>query len=191
MNDSPAKFAVIQSRLPYIDRRALSQAWFSALHLAEDAPATRGRANAPNPASVPAPCAAGGGAATSAPLAASVALRSSAAVRRAVPDAASAAPVCTPARASGARVASAARRSVAPPRIVAPLRASFSFGAAGERVHVLLRRDGAILHVIAVCRPAVAETVARALASASAGLRANGDALRARVHAFDTTAVRA
>src|SRR5580700_7978450 len=32
------KIAVIATRLPYIDRRSLSEAWFSALHLASDGP---------------------------------------------------------------------------------------------------------------------------------------------------------
>ncbi|MGH7708692.1 MAG: hypothetical protein ACREM6_12335 [Vulcanimicrobiaceae bacterium] len=34
MNATPNQLAVIRTRLPYIDRRALSRAWFDALHLA-------------------------------------------------------------------------------------------------------------------------------------------------------------
>src|ERR1700726_4781449 len=32
--DAVSSIAVIQARLPYVDRRSLSEAWFSALHLA-------------------------------------------------------------------------------------------------------------------------------------------------------------
>ncbi len=60
-------------------------------------------------------------------------------------------------------------------------RTSLSFGVAGERVQLLLRREGATLQVIALCRPGVEPVVRRALALAAAHVWLQGDRLRADV----------
>ncbi|MBD5607073.1 MAG: hypothetical protein IAI48_18610 [Candidatus Eremiobacteraeota bacterium] len=51
-------------------------------------------------------------------------------------------------------------------------------------MQLLLRRDGATLHVVAICRPQVAEIVRRALALADAHLRLRGEAVHSSVTSF-------
>jgi hypothetical protein len=63
-------------------------------------------------------------------------------------------------------------------------RTSLTFGVGGERVALVLRREGATLHVVALCRPAVADIVRRALARADHELRAHGESIRASVTAL-------
>jgi len=70
-----------------------------------------------------------------------------------------------------------------------PRRTSLTVGLGRERVQLVLRREGAVLHVIAVCRPEVAALVRRALASADAYVRGNGDTLRASVQTTDGSPV--
>jgi hypothetical protein len=72
-----------------------------------------------------------------------------------------------------------------------PRRTSLTVGLGRERVQLVLRREGAVLHVIAVCRPEVAALVRRALAAADAYVRGSGDTLRASVQTVDDRAVRA
>jgi NAD(P)-dependent dehydrogenase (short-subunit alcohol dehydrogenase family) len=72
-----------------------------------------------------------------------------------------------------------------------PRRTSLTVGIGRERVQLVLRREGAVLHVIAVCRPEVAALVRRALASADAYVRGSGDTLRASVQTTEEDAVRA
>ncbi len=71
-----------------------------------------------------------------------------------------------------------------------PRRTSLTVGLGRERVQLVLRREGAVLHVIAVCRPEVAALVRRALASADAYVRSSGDSLRASVQTTDASTVR-
>jgi hypothetical protein len=68
-----------------------------------------------------------------------------------------------------------------------PLRTVLTLGVAGERVALLLRREGATLHVVAVCRPAVENAVRHALTLAAAHVRGGGDSLRASVRALGRT----
>ncbi len=169
------EIAVIASRLPYIDRRSLSEAWFSALHLASDAP-----------------------------LASHVPERRTAAVASAsghvAPRRGTARP---PASTHGQLLPNRAPRtrtlvgeSFAPrdvrrtartghahvlARSYPAFRTSLTVGVAKERVQLLLRREGATLHVVALCRPEIAELVRRALACAGAHLRTRGETMRASV----------
>lgn len=178
MNDSPAKISVIQSRLPYTDRRSLSEAWFSALHLAAGEAGARGSSATVAPADLPA-----------------TALRAARASAQRE-DAAGVACVAAARRRQSVRVESDAPRPVrvaprahlASPALaraasVSPFRAAFVVGVGGERVQLLVRRDGAALRVVALCRPHVAPTVRRALEAAGARLRALGIPARANVRA--------
>jgi hypothetical protein len=179
VNDSSAKISVIQSRLPYIDRRSLSEAWFSALHFAAGEPARRtsSASSAPAPASA---AAALGEARALAPRDAVAHLARVSAPRRqnvrsAIPDAAHLTRVAP-------RTARDSR-SVVRTRPLACFRAALAVGVSGERVQLLVRRDGTTLHVVALCRPQVAALVRRALDVAAAHLRACGLAAHADVRA--------
>ncbi|GAC1302841.1 MAG: hypothetical protein NVSMB19_12420 [Vulcanimicrobiaceae bacterium] len=187
MNDTSPKLAVIATRMPYIDRRTLSEAWFSALHLASDGPpavAARDRRTAAVDAAPPTratPAAAAADPDTRIP--GSKAARAAERLR-------ANAEVATR-RIFDARVAAAARTKYERARSYPPFRTALTLDAKGERVQLLLRRDGAVLHVIALCRPELAETVRRALACADAHVRLRGEAIRSSVEIVAAGAVTA
>ncbi len=163
--------AVVATQLADTDRRALSQAWYSALHLAERPPAGR-------PDSLPAPpltsngprCARGpneasqrrstdsGGHARDAARTASSRCGGSIAAERRIPK-------TELARRIEHRLT---RRS---PSGAA---ASFAVRGAGGRVHLVVRSDGALTRVVAVCAPPLRERVERALAQARFVLAGRG-----------------
>jgi hypothetical protein len=172
------KIAVIATRLPYIDRRSLSEAWFSALHLASDGPPPqtgprRGNAEAERfnarrleshdgPAEHPP---------EAQPAGKDTVARSS---RSQAPNA----PLPpSPARRGAVAEAGTVARSYP------PFRTSLTFGVHGERVALSLRREGSTLHVVAVCRPEVEGVVRRALACVDLYLRVRGESVRASVSA--------
>lgn len=176
MNETSPKLAVIATRMPYIDRRSLSEAWFSALHLASDGPpvaAARDRRNVT--------------------VAAAPSRHAQAEPEKAITTARTA----RQPRANGNRFASQCRDRDAPhvrctrrrrgPSVV---RARTELSAVPHRADarcerrtrsLLLRREGAILHVVALCRPEIAATVRRALACADAHVRMRGEAIRSSV----------
>jgi hypothetical protein len=169
--------AVVRTRLPYIDRRSLSQAWFSALHLAAE---TR-------PNAIPARRAAD---AAYVPAAARLAVPlASAGVGERAPSRAGAPARSRPAESGD--IASKRRRDTPAvakrtaaferARSYPPFRTSLTVGVGGARIKLLLRRDGPTLHVIALCAPANVELVQRALACADAHLRRSGESVRASV----------
>lgn len=176
--------AVIRARIPYVDRRALSEAWFSALHLAA-ADRRPGRR---------------------APRAAALATRKPAA-RAAAPPNVSPAPLGPrplPPRSGGATTIAFGRETHLrpgarpggavvvpfPSRAVryAPVRASFHVGLGGGRVQIVVRRDGPVLHVLAICSARHVELVRRALACADLHLRLRGETVRSMVRARDGSA---
>jgi hypothetical protein len=179
--------AVVRARLPYIDHRSLSEAWFSSLHLARDrGSATAGRAR-PDVAVFPLrvewfarqPVAAGRGGAMGRP-------RSSecAPVARREGGAHSAGQVCHGWQTAGEVEAGPLRRR-ALARTRPGTRASFSIALAeGGRVQILLRREGRTLHVIALCSARHVELVRRALACADLHLRMSGERVASEVRAL-------
>jgi len=186
--------AVIRARLPYVDRRALSEAWFSALHLArEGEPLARRRRDIASP-----------GTALAlrrrdiAPPGSALALR-----RRDIASPGTAGSFhpwnsrrlvnCFVAPASGLRSAqapgSATSRRLAQAHADEALRnharASFSIALdGGGRVQILLRREGRVLHVLALCSTRHVELVRRALACADLHLRARGEKVSSSVRAL-------
>jgi len=171
MSDDTGKISVIAARLPYTDRRALSEAWFSALHLASDGAHAK-------------PAERRGGIAQNRPRDGARSPGQRSAAQR------SAAPVRGRDGAGLAREDATRYARPRPPEapdVFAHARSypSFStaltFGVAGERVALLLRREGPMLHVVALCRPAVADIVRRALAAADAALRTRGESIRATI----------
>jgi hypothetical protein len=179
-DNATRNIGVIRLRLPYIDSRSLSQAWFSALHLVSDAktPPARRRVK-PGVASAAAPafCAARMAAERAVPAA-----RVAAGAVRRGPGAPGAAGPPNGSQRERARASAACEHARA--RSYPPVRASFAFGLDGSRVQILVRREGATLHVLALCAPRHVELVRRALACADVHLRARGEAVRSSVRAL-------
>jgi hypothetical protein len=177
-----SKIAVIETRLPYTDRRALSEAWFSALHLAHDEPTAAhpwyaAASNTVDP----------GNAHANARSARASAVSGRRDPARTIAQAArrsAYAGLDTPARrASDPARTAAAARAFDRARSYAPFRTSITLdGANGTRVHLIVRRVGPTLHVIALCPPAVESLVRKALASADLHFRARGERLEAGVN---------
>jgi hypothetical protein len=161
--------AVVRTRLPYTDRRSLSQAWFSALHLA-DAGVER---------SIPSRRASNRNSAAAAPV------RRPAATARAVASNRLDPQIDLAARRTRSREAvKRAELAFDAARSYPPFRTSLTVGVDGARIKLLLRRAGPTLHVIALCAPAHVDLVRRALARADAHLRCGGESVRASVLAF-------
>ena len=169
--------AVLRTRLPYTDRRSLSQAWFSALHLAQIGPARGFPARRASDPSFLAPSS-----------------------RSATAPNAEAAPPARASRVSGTKVDRATAREGAAAagtrdvrsrfkdkaafeqaRSYPPFRTSLTVGVDGARIKLLVRREGSTLHVVALCAPQSAELVGRALACADTYLRRSGESVRASV----------
>ena len=182
--------AVIRTRLPYLDRRALSQAWFSALGLRERelrgvpralarvatqtaaASAFAGcRSAAPMPAGEPLPCA------TPALQGRKERVGCSAEDEPGVERTSSLD------RGKPARAAAPAPASLRYP----PVHAAFRLELDGGRVHVVVRREGSQLHVVALCSARHVESVRRALGLAAEHLRLRGEVLAAEVRAFGSS----
>jgi hypothetical protein len=188
--------AVLATHLAHTDRRALSQAWYSALHLADHTPPPPPRARLASAASSPA---------HEATLATRTA-RGATAEHPAVG--------ARDRRTSSERVAARSERSAqalgeraASPTVVGPRRdahtaaaerrgptelarrierglaqqraphagaASFTIQAAGGRVHIVVRSNGDRTRVVAVCAPPLRERVERALAHVRFALAGSG-----------------
>jgi hypothetical protein len=167
--------SILTAPLAAIDRRALSQAWYSALHLARPnaAAPTPSRPNAPSTASATSPGSAKSGVATAAkPIAPnpSALVRTRAGVREATVDAA------TDRRVPRTRLARDIERAFLDPRMRRE-RSTFSVGNGAARVVVVLQNVGDRVRLVAICAPACKIAVARALADARFALASRGIAL--------------
>ncbi len=170
-------FSVLSAPLAAIDRRVLSQAWYSALHLAHDRPLAKSGL-AKNPAVR---------AARRAPLPNEQRARPSV-------DAKTEARVCRDV-APRRRMDEDDRRSIRSPlarkierAFLHPMRspqsASFALGGGGK-VHVTLRKGRGGLHLVAVCAPAARDAVAKALEQARYALAVRGITLNASLSRSD------
>ncbi len=170
MHDSTG-VAVVATHLAAADRRALSQAWYSALHLAERAaprrprfaPATRAPGLAPPLRSTASPAPAPAAAARIVRAACSAAPGS-----RGKPE-----PGGAERRAPASELARRIETAVARRRPNAA-GAGFVLRAGGGRVHVVVRCIGARTRIVAVCAPSLRERVERALAQARFALAGRG-----------------
>ena len=169
VNCKPSQIAVIRTRLPYVDHRALSEAWFCALHLA-----SRSRTPSSMATVTSAPVA------SPADAARRIALSSAAGSRRPTLQR----EVATRARigvtaigpCDGRSHCSGPRRAV-PVLLCAqriPLQATFTTTLGNARVRIAVRQAGTRLHVVAVCAARHAVTVRRALALAAVALQTRG-----------------
>lgn len=175
MNSHAAAFSVLSTPVALCDRRALSEAWFAALHGHKDVPQT-----APRHAAVRVTAGAGAKPAAlpqrmqpqSAALLPQRTLRSGGAARTGVVEIAD--------RRSGrGTLARDIVRTFARP--APPKHASFAIGAGQGRVQILLRSEGPFVQLIALCPPAARAAVAQALADARYALALRGIALGADV----------
>jgi hypothetical protein len=172
------EIAAVRARLPYFDRRALSQAWFSAFHLASDGAPPRFRPALPFAEMEPFHAPRGALArADGAPHALSNAATNRG--PRGTARAGGLAATSPRSIAREARPASASASAAQAARSYPPVHATFTLAIEGARVAILLRRDGPALHVVALCTRRHVELVSRALACAGIVLRAQGE----RVHA--------
>jgi hypothetical protein len=166
VNAEVSQLAVIRTRLPYVDQRALSQAWFTALHLAADV----AMQTAPARASVRGATPPTGRAVVSTGHATPPQTNESTAIAHAGPRrsslAASAADTRLRTRATCVRREPAALAQSVQPVFTATLQHA--------RVQLALRRDGNRMQVIAVCSERHAPAVRKALALAAIALQMNG-----------------
>jgi len=168
-------FSILTAPLAAIDRRALSQAWYSALHLA--------RGSASQPLAPPAH--------TAVPVRAHTIQTADPLERTRLPESEIAARVCERGSKPDGQVTSERRapRSALARRIertfLRPIlraqRATFTVEGTRARVHVALQTTPAGVRIVAVCPAAIQTRVSRALDQARYALAARGIALHADV----------
>src|SRR5271165_6780314 len=171
MQSDPLAPAVFKRRLPFIDRRSLSQAWYSSLRLADSVNAAGPRGGAKHEPLMALP---GAGVATpSATQARGPSLLSARAHSRVAPASTLAAPkrAFHPACAKNRSNTTPAVHGPAAQRITAK---SFIATVGDARVHVHLRRAGMRVHLVAVCSPRHIDVVRRALADVERTMRSSG-----------------
>ena len=169
--------AVLATQLAQTDRRALSQAWYSALHLAHDAP---GAPAAKRPALAP------GSAAALHPGSARETARATHAATIA-PAGAARAPRTTRAgspfeerRCTLSDAARRVERALARIARTPQPRSTHTVAVGGGRVTLLVRVDPGATRVVALCGEPLRATVERALAHARFTLAARGVAVPTR-----------
>lgn len=176
METATRSVAVVATKLPTIDRRALSQAWYSALHLAQPggAAAPHGAPGATRPgsgtfAALPARPP-GGDPSSGKPVHAGAA-------RSAASSSARSRAVNAPAlerREPAGRLAQRIEHAIVRHGVHARFgTAALAIDAGNGRVHVLVRTDGATTRIVALCAPHLRERVDRALAQARFALAAS------------------
>jgi hypothetical protein len=164
--------SILAAPLAAIDRRVLSQAWYSALYMARSEPAVQtlpARGSGSTPPVAPAMLRTDG-------QPSSRWLPEANAERRSQRDPARPVTPQPAARASSGAGASLSRRiersfsqTGAPRR-----RATFSLGRGYARVHVILQTNGNTATLVALCRPEMRGVVGRALLQARCALAARG-----------------
>ena len=171
--------AVVAAQLADTDRRALSQAWYSALHLAGHAPAARPARPAPSPLEAPPnKSRAARGPNDAPPGRANETARNARGATGAARYDGAGAGTGTERRIPKTELARRIERGLTR-RLPRAMPASFAVRGADGRVHVVVRSDGARTRVVAVCAPPLRERVERALAHARFALAGRG--IRAEV----------
>ncbi len=161
-------FSVLSAPLAAIDRRALSQAWYSALHLAHDgAPSAVPAFETPASASKCKRHAPASATMTSAPTSAP---KTRVQTEHQMNGRA---PVQSDRRAARSPLARKIERAFLHPALHIR-RATFSVGESGARVHITLQGSAATLRLVAVCGPSSRASVARALEEARYVLASRG-----------------
>lgn len=169
-------FSVLSTPVALCDRRALSEAWYSALHMhkghaSDDASPARAAHGRTSVAQAHVPGAAAFGKAAPVPL--NMAVRAGAAL--ALPG--------VPAndrRVLRTKLAEKIEQTFLRPK-TPPKHASFALEGARGRVQILLQQRGSHTQIVALCPPAAREIVARALSQARYALSLRGLSVQARV----------
>jgi len=177
--NAPSDITVIRARLPYIDRRALSQAWYEALRLGADAgqavpmlPRRKAdEARRPNASHAP-----------PSPLTTAPPSVAAAAQKRRVPYALRGADGRRPFLKTERTSYPNASRPPTARRATPVYGAGFTVALGGARVRIVVRGEGMRLALTAVCTARHAEAVRLALAHASLGLRLDGALVNTTVH---------
>jgi len=166
MSNHASRLAVVSTPLPIVDRRALSQAWYSALHLV---PPDRGT---PAPLTHPAVDSRGR---PSAFRRSALQQDLASGTRAAAPESAVASRVAAPLERRGSP-APLARRVVhaLERRIPARIPASVALRTDAGRIAIVVRKDGPTVRLIALCTPPLRDRVERALAQARYALAGRG-----------------
>lgn len=180
MNSHAATLSVLSTPVALCDRRALSEAWFSALHVHKEAQQSKPLSPAARAAGPVTGTIQRGGrdGARVQPVALlpQRTLRSGGAARVAET------PPCAERRSSRSKLARQIVRTFSRP--APPNHASFSIGEHRGRVQILLRSDGPFVTLVALCAPAARASVARALADARYALAMRGILLGTDVRGF-------
>ncbi|HEY3674994.1 MAG TPA: hypothetical protein VGK84_03305 [Candidatus Tumulicola sp.] len=177
MMTDPLRVSVVAAPLAAIDPRALSQAWYSALHLARACPTHEPQSRevargSERPGGTPAKTEVVHREAHRAMLPCRIPVASTA--RRGTSE-----PIVHRTRAAFARriELAVARRSEA------PARAAFVALDGSKRALIVLQTRGSVTHVVAICAPAHRQAVATALSQVRASLSARGIVLQSRIQA--------
>jgi hypothetical protein len=175
MTTATRSVAVVATRLPDMDRRALSVAWFSALHLAQPC---GGGAAPPHAATCVAPPRSGAPK-TTAPAGTAPAATAYRASAGGVPTTARGqAPELLERRSAGSDLARRIERAIVRHVPRATQRsATIAIDAGDGRVQLLVRTDRTATRIVALCSPLLRERVDRALAHARFVLAAGGTRL--------------
>jgi len=169
MTTASGGVAVIATQLAQTDRRALSEAWYSALHLAHDAPPLRS-ANAPRATADARPAAL----ARRAPVQAHAKHLTASLPPRRHRDANLSAASVPERRRPASETARRIERALERLSARRPVPAAHTLDVAGGRVRLLVHHDGQALRIVALCSSPLRDVVERALASARFALAGTG-----------------
>lgn len=163
--------SILSAPLAALDRRALSQAWFSALHLARES--VHPAASEPSVPPRSAPAIKSTDSETERPHARSTSDGPPSTARESDSKRPAHMSAAADRRASRSPLARRIERTFLDPRANVK-RATFSVGEEGVRVHVVLQSRGERVHLVALCAPRVRDTVVQALAQARYALASRG-----------------
>jgi hypothetical protein len=168
--------SILTAPLPEIDRRALSQAWYSALHLAR----THQDAAAPPRRTKKLPVPAGCRLPAFPRVVNSQRVRSGVTVSQSYSKRSPVFAAADSRRESRVALARKIEHAFLAPR-GSIARSALTLAHGEARVHLVLQSSGERMRLIAICRPADRETVARALAQVRFALAARGRRLETEV----------
>ena len=178
MNTHSPAFSVLSTPVALCDRRALSQAWYSALHVHKEQPSASSSHGAPE-RELPASAAArlpGVAASTKTGPRLTMAMRVGAAL--ALPGA-----PAIDRRIARTKLAEKIEHAFLRPKHP-PKHASFALEGVRGRVQILLQQHGNHMQIVALCPPGARDVVARALSQARYALSLRGLNLQADVRGF-------
>lgn len=168
--------AVIATQLARTDRRALSEAWYSALHLARETPTARSTPARSTAWPAPPPAATHS---SPAQHAASVSSRAERPQARSRGTATTTPSATIDRRRPSTEFTQRIERAVAALGVRRPLPAAHTVDVGEGRVRLLVHADGRCTRIVALCRPELRERVERALAHARFALAGGGIAVGA------------